>query len=154
MEKPEKLGFDQACKRFRSRSVPYTRKSTSINLEALIDLISKEFRLINIKGIAEEQLDADMLFFEYGIMDHKTNGMQFSVSLKRQVMLENLSDGGTYGFTAYFDSEIVNLKNYFVEWCEEKDDTGEWLQKIKSSEGYKKVKRLSPVKVEIEVEKS
>lgn len=153
MEKEENLGFGQACKRFRLQSVSFNSGVIPHSIEGLMELMIKDFRLTHIVGTVKEDEDADMLFFEYGTHKCENKGTRFCLSLKRQVILTD-DGGGYYGFTAYFNLDKVNLTHFYLEWCGEKDELARWLRRVKTSEGYRKIKELIPERLDIEVENS
>src|SRR5689334_4171422 len=118
--------------------------SADIAIDTMLDFYKEN------KIIPGDKIDNDMLLFQYGISPFRP---YFYFDLTRQIADPNNDEFLQIHLTLnYYSSEIGAIESY-NRWSITDNTLDEFHLTIKNSDGYKRVKSVSPLGYEIEFDK-
>ena len=119
-------------------------KGTVSNVDDLVNISLTLFQEIKVKNISGNDVDSDMLLFQYGKYGWSGNNFEFNIT--RQFIKSNEDEPYQLSMTLYFES--VDCKKYNC-WSNGFDGLEKFKENIIETEGYKLVKDLSAKKYEM-----
>ena len=118
------------------------------DVDELIDISLALFHEIKVKGIPDDDKDADALLFQYGTYDWG-KGESFQFDITRQFIKPDEDEPYQLSMTLHF--EPVECKDYNC-WSFDVKDLVQWVQNIKNSKGYELAKSAKCKRFKIDFE--
>ncbi|MBD3329754.1 hypothetical protein GF357_04650 [Candidatus Dojkabacteria bacterium] len=136
---------------FRNLLSKTGKKTFSAN-DAL-DIFEEFFFTFDIKNFPKDT-DNDMALYQCGVYDWG-DGEKFEVDFTRQLSFEEDSEYEgmkQLHFTIYYDKKLASKDDAYNIWFDSNKGKKEWLNSIKASTGFKKVKDIKTNIFEIKYE--
>jgi hypothetical protein len=89
-------------------------------------------------NIELDDVEDDMLLFQYGHYDWNGNGEQFEFNLTRQFAIPDEDEFLQLSLTLYYSAASIEKLKSFNSWSVDFDTIEEWKLMIEHSEGFKK----------------
>jgi hypothetical protein len=130
-------------------------KGKELNTDLLIDVSSQLFKETTITGVTTtDDADKDMLLFQYGVYNWgDEKGEHFSFEIARQFILDKDDEFYQLHFKLIFDPQDFKQCKSYNRWSSDFQTLEDWVKNIKTSQGYKLVQRVKPIKYSISLDK-
>ena len=114
------------------------------NCKQALKRFIKFFQKFKVKKELEHK-EEDMMLFQYGVYGNRP----FEFNLTRQFEIPNEDEFLQLSLSLFYDyNEIGEIKS-FNSWSAVFDSLDDWERMIEKTEGFKKVKELKPISMEI-----
>jgi hypothetical protein len=95
-----------------------------------------------------------MLLFQYGVYNWgDEKGEHFSFEIARQFILDKDDEFYQLHFKLIFDPQDFKQCKSYNRWSSDFQTLEDWVKNIKTSQGYKLVQRVKPIKYSISLDK-
>ncbi|MCL1971600.1 MAG: hypothetical protein FWG57_01250 [Endomicrobia bacterium] len=119
-----------------------------LSADELIDVSIELFDNTKVEEVDSEYVDTDMLLFQYGTYDWGS-GENFEFNITRQFIFADADEPFQLSLTLFFDA--VEIESYDC-WSMNFETIEDFVNDIKSSQGYKLAKELKCKSFEIRFE--
>ena len=119
---------------------------------ALISIL--EFYRTYKTDVEDENVDDDMLLFQYGAYDWDGSGGRFEFNLTRQIVDPDDEEYYQVRLTLYYKTaDIGEIESYNL-WSIDKPTIENWKKVITDTEGFKRAEKVKPFDYKVELTKT
>lgn len=145
----------EILKAYKGEVLKHIDRNGRLDVDSVIDLSVKLFSDVQVKGIKYNGNESDMLLFQYGTYnwgDKKGNHASFDIT--RQFKNARSSEFYQLSFSLIFDPIVLDKADVYNTWSADYASINDWIDKIKDSTGYIKMKQADFRTYEIDLQKT
>jgi len=145
----------EILKAYKGEVLKHIDRNGRLDVDSVSDLSVKLFSDVQVKGIKYNGNESDMLLFQYGTYnwgDKKGNHANFDIT--RQFKNARSSEFYQLSFSLIFDPIVLDKADVYNTWSADYASINDWIDKIKDSTGYIKMKQADFRTYEIDLQKT